>query len=155
MSYYLNPEDFDTLTDFLNTHLDVHPAGAIGPTRETPQQCYLPTHSRYKGQHTRMYSTAHGCMESFSPRGVQRVQGSGPGRSGIVFDRDIINTWRLPAFTAAYQVFFWEQAFQRALAQETVFVVIEAFIEKEGRDIRELFASNRADRRKAGVTDSR
>jgi hypothetical protein len=140
MSYHLNSAEFDTVTDFLNSRLDVYPTGAIGPARESPLQCYLPTHSSYKGEQTRMYSTAHGCMEAAFPRGVQRVQEEGSGRRAIVFDRDIINTWRLPNVTAAYQVFFWEQAFQRALARETVLVVIEAFLEKEGSEIRESSA---------------
>ena len=179
MSYHLNPEDFETLLNYLNSHLAVHLSGAIGPVRETPQQCYLPVHNAYRGvQQTRVSLTDHACMESRSLRGVQRIQESGPDRSAIVYDRgkqhrlspnislslcllrqraqrqacretytlfrdtcllftftDINNTWKLPNSFHAKQVFLWEQAFQRALVQETVFVVIEAFIEREGCDV--------------------
>jgi hypothetical protein len=71
-------------------------------------------------------------MAAAMPGGaVPRAVSSGAVDSGqgIVYDRDIVSTWRIPSSRIAQQIFLWEKAFEHALAQETMFVAIEAFTE--------------------------
>ena len=72
-------------------------------------------------------------METAVPGGVARTMSTDATKTGqaIVYDRDLVTTWRLLDVLSAYQVFFLEKAFESALGQETMFVTVEAFLEGE------------------------
>ncbi|GIZ47619.1 hypothetical protein CKM354_001070700 [Cercospora kikuchii] len=122
MDTHVDGAHFDSVVEFLSNHLDIHPSGAIGPSRNSHIDCFMPVHSSY----TRSQRYQRGQAGNTLLRGERRV-----AEKAIIFDRDIINTWRFSDLSAAKEVFLCEQAFQRAIAQETAFIVIEAFLEKE------------------------
>ncbi|CAK1366026.1 uncharacterized protein RHO25_010799 [Cercospora beticola] len=127
MDTHVDGAHFDSVVEFLSNHLDIHPSGAIGPSRNSPVDCYMPVHSSYtRSQGYPRAQEGRGQAGNTLLRGERRTE-----EKALIFDRDIINTWRFSDLSAAKEVFLCEQAFQRAIAQETAFIVVEAFLEKE------------------------
>ncbi|PPJ54697.1 hypothetical protein CBER1_05990 [Cercospora berteroae] len=131
MDTHVDGAHFDSVVEFLNNHLDIHPSGAIGPSRNSHVDCYVPVHSPYtRSQQGQRAHEVRGQVGTTLSRGERRID-----QKALIFDRDIINTWRFSDLSAAKEVFFCEQAFQRAIAQETTFIVIEAFLEQEAENL--------------------
>jgi hypothetical protein len=123
----------ESVTDFLFLNINIQVSGGCGPYRTEPNQCYHPFHRPYRSGAVRRKSVPiDACMAAVMPGGaVPRAVVSDAVDSGqaVVYDRDIVSTWRIPSPRIAQQVFFWEKAFEHALAQETMFVAIEAFVD--------------------------
>ncbi|GAB1744225.1 hypothetical protein NU219Hw_g1378t1 [Hortaea werneckii] len=106
------------MAEIANLFLDainVTISGACGPLRESPIQCYYPTHQSYADEAKPRSSLPPNAPTCAIPGGVPRVVKSMLATDGnaIVFDRDL------------------ERAFETALAHETLLVAIEAFAEEE------------------------
>ena len=74
--------------DLLLSKLNIHVSGASGPKREEPIECFRPIHQAY-------HSALRTVDSSVAKDGV-----------AVVYDRDIVTTWRLPSSMSAYEVFF-------------------------------------------------
>jgi len=94
----------EEIADFLLNNINISVSGACGPLREQPIQCYYPTYQKYRN------ASAHPTLSTSIaiPGGVPRAIDSMAAREGvaIVYDRDLLTTWRLPTPIAAYEVFF-------------------------------------------------
>ncbi|KAI6794426.1 hypothetical protein KC363_g7973 [Hortaea werneckii] len=93
--------------------INITVSGACGPLRESPIQCYYPTHQSYADESKPCNSPPGNPPTCAIPGGVPRIVKSMLAKDGkaIVFDRDV------------------ERAFETALAHETLLVAIEAFVE--------------------------
>lgn len=110
--------------EWLLSKINIHVSGACGPRREQPIECYYAMHQAYH-----QHCTPSSSQSSSRPRCVP--SSSTRGGTAIVFDKDIVSTWRLPNTMAAYEVFYFEKAFECALGQGTMLVAIEAFLDQE------------------------
>ena len=117
--------------DFLLSALNIHVSGACGPHRTQPIDCFHPLHHNYRITAPRKPTSFDACMQTALPGGVARNVLSNATRTGqaIVYDRDLVVTWRLPDVLSAYHVFFLEKAFESALGQETMLVAVKAFLD--------------------------
>ncbi|CZT21580.1 uncharacterized protein RCC_07444 [Ramularia collo-cygni] len=124
-------EDFNVLSDYILSKIDIHVSGACGPGRTQPIECYYPVHRAYSENISKKHASIDDRLKDFIPGGVPRPVESLAAREGygLVYDRDIVTTWRLPAILSAYEIFFWEKEFERALGRNTMLVVLEAFYE--------------------------
>jgi hypothetical protein len=96
----------------------------------------MPCHKSYSMASPKDATVIDACMQKYMPSGTRRPPRPGcSGKGGIIYDRDLITTWRLPNTLSAHQINFWEKAFQAALGQGTMLVVIEAFVEEMGPEI--------------------
>lgn len=123
------------LESFLLTHLSIHVTGPSFPHRPEPLKCYHPLH--------RSYPRDPGAPNAW--RGAPRIiaattaqdngsgdNGSGGGGGAVVYDKDMVTTWRLGGGTMrAYEVFFWEKALEAAVGQEVLGVVVEGWMEQQ------------------------
>ena len=87
----------ERITDALLSLLNIRVSGAGTTDRQTPFECYHPVHQSYP-------ITKHSAAPKHDPGGVLRQQKQ--NGQGIVYDRDVVTTWRLPSVSAAYGVFF-------------------------------------------------
>ena len=100
----------DHIADFLLKQTNIHVSGACSPHHTTPIECYYPQHHSYQNDST---SQAHGpnapLLDPVLPGGgcMRRLE-SLRARDGhaVVYDRDMVTTWRLPSPMATYEVFF-------------------------------------------------
>ncbi|RMZ04900.1 hypothetical protein D0860_06155 [Hortaea werneckii] len=101
------------ITDLFLDAINITVSGACGALRESPIQCYYPTHQSYADESKPRDSPPANPPTCAIPGGVPRIVNSMLAKDGkaIVFDRDI------------------ERAFETALAHETLLVAIEAFVE--------------------------
>ncbi|KAI7324727.1 hypothetical protein KC315_g8161 [Hortaea werneckii] len=104
------------IADLFLDAINITVSGACGPLRESPIQCYYPTHQSYADEAKPRNSPPSNAPICAIPGGVPRVVKSMLAKDGnaIVFDRDV------------------ERAFETALAHETLLVAIEAFVEEAG-----------------------
>lgn len=128
------PQDFEAVSDYILSKIDIHVSGACGPQRSQPIDCFYPVHKAYSPRASKS-KNAHidHSMAAFIPGAVPRTIESTAAKDGlgIVYDRDIITTWRLPDTISAYQIFFWEKEFESSLGRNTMLVVLEAFYDCE------------------------
>ncbi|KAI7204163.1 hypothetical protein D0869_02272 [Hortaea werneckii] len=105
------------IADLFLDAINITVSGACGPLRESPIQCYYPTHQSYADESKPRNSRPGNQPVCVIPGGVPRVVKSMLAKDGtaIVFDRDV------------------ERAFETALAHETLLVAIEAFVEEDGK----------------------
>jgi hypothetical protein len=122
-------QDFDAISDYLISRIDIHVSGACGPERALPIECFYPVHQAYVTACSKKHAPIDECMAAAIPGGVPRPVKSSAAKDGfgLVYDRDPVTTGRLPDTMSAYQVFFWEKEFERALGRNTMLVVLEAF----------------------------
>ncbi|KAI7256112.1 hypothetical protein KC343_g4263 [Hortaea werneckii] len=105
------------IADLFLDAINITVSGACGPLRESPIQCYYPTHQSYADESKPCTSPPEDSPGDSPhcaiPGGVPRIVKSMLVKDGnaIVFDRDV------------------ERAFEMALAHETLLVAIEAFVE--------------------------
>jgi len=94
----------DTLTDHLLSQTTIHVSGACGPHRTQPIECYYPQHHSYRHD----VATRTAGRDGDRRGGCMRRMESARARNGsaVVFDRDVVTTWRLPSPMAAYEIFF-------------------------------------------------
>ncbi|KAI6901925.1 hypothetical protein KC318_g7762 [Hortaea werneckii] len=104
------------IADLFLDAINITVSGACGPLRESPIQCYYPTHQSYADEAKPRTSPPGNPPVCAIPGGALRFVKSMLAKDGnaIVFDRDV------------------ERAFETALAHETLLVAIEAFVEEEG-----------------------
>lgn len=124
-------QDFDAVADYILSKIDIHVSGACGPGRAEPLECFYPVHQAYSDNLSKKHAPVADCMKNVVPGGVPRpIESVATGEGyGLVYDRDIITTWRLPTVLSAYEIFFWEKEFERALGRNTMFVVLEGFFD--------------------------
>jgi len=96
------------LIDFLLSNVNIYVSGGSGPKREGPIECFRPVHQSYHHPHQPNQPPIAFSITSAFPGGAMRSIEStaSPTGSAIVFDRDLITTWRLPNAMAAYEIFF-------------------------------------------------
>ncbi|KAK5166430.1 uncharacterized protein LTR77_007973 [Saxophila tyrrhenica] len=96
------------VTDFLLSSLNIHVSGGSGPYREGPIDVYVPFHQAYTRPPERSPPPIAFSLANSFPGGSMRTVEStaSPAGEGIVFDIDLITTWRLKNSMAAYEVFF-------------------------------------------------
>lgn len=87
--------------DFILSKLDIYPSGACGPRRDAPIDCFKPIHQPYHHESHHDHAALASLMASTVPGSIPRAIGD-----AVVYDRDIVTTWRLPSCLAAYEVFF-------------------------------------------------
>ncbi|KAI7550188.1 hypothetical protein KC331_g3335 [Hortaea werneckii] len=105
------------IADLFLDAINITVSGACGPLRESPIQCYYPTHQSYADESKPRNSPPGNQPVCAIPGAVPRLVKSMLAKDGkaIVFDRDV------------------ERAFETALAHETLLVAIEAFMEEDGK----------------------
>lgn len=125
-------EVFESVSNYILSKIDIHVSGACGPECAQPIECYYPVHQAYSACVSKKHAPIDHAMAAIIPGGVPRPVKSMAARKGygLVYDRDIVTTWRLPNTASAYEVFFWEKEFERALGRNTMFVVLEAFYDE-------------------------
>lgn len=101
-------QNFDAVSDYILSKIDIHVSGACGPSRTQPIECFYPVHQAYSASVSKKHAPIDDCMEDVVPGGVPRPVESLAAREGygLVYDRDIVTTWRLPNTLTAYHVFF-------------------------------------------------
>lgn len=131
----------DFLYQFFSSRVHITASGSSGPTprRSQPLDCWLPVHTRYNWANRSVdqkpidAAMARAVPGSF-PRTVDSLKAK--GGKAVVYDRDIITTWRLPDTISGHEVFFLEKAFEDAISHETLFVALGAFAEQGGPSLR-------------------
>ena len=105
--------------------LNIHITGPSLPEREAPIHCFRPVvRPYYRPDHqTPRDHSLYATLQGGSLRTVDAVDGG----DAVVYDRDVSAVWRLPSMMAAYQVYFWEKAFEAAVGQEVMLIAVEAF----------------------------
>jgi hypothetical protein len=118
------------MMDFIMQRVNIHVSG-IGPKRIKPIDNFKPFHQAYHSSPRPNPLPIESTIRASLPGGSVRTIKSGATYDGsaIVYDRDVVTTWRLPNTLAAYDVFFLEKAFEAALGQETMVVAVEAFLD--------------------------
>ncbi|KAI6910763.1 hypothetical protein D0869_14048 [Hortaea werneckii] len=91
------------IADLFLDAINITVSGACGPLRESPIQCYFPTHQSYADEAKPRNSPPPNAPTCAIPGGVPRIVKSVLAKDGsaIVFDRDVVTTWRLPSPMAA------------------------------------------------------
>ncbi|KAK0346675.1 hypothetical protein LTR91_014249 [Friedmanniomyces endolithicus] len=114
-------EQLPTIDTWILEQLNIHVYSPCIPQRQEPLDCYMPSHVGY-ALRCQEVPAIDGIMQAAvpgaAPRQIQREDGV-----AWVYDRDVVTTWRLPDLRAAYE------AFESALARETVWIAIEAFLD--------------------------
>ncbi|KAI7359738.1 hypothetical protein KC354_g9265 [Hortaea werneckii] len=92
------------IADLFLDAINITVSGACGPLRESPIQCYYPTHQSYADEAKPRNSPPSNAPICAIPGGVPRIVKSMLAKDGnaIVFDRDVVTTWRLPSPMAAH-----------------------------------------------------
>ncbi|KAI7219919.1 hypothetical protein KC333_g2693 [Hortaea werneckii] len=92
------------IADLFLDAINITVSGACGPLRESPIQCYYPTHQSYADEAKPRNSPPPNAPTCAILGGVPRVVKSVLAKDGnaIVFDRDVVTTWRLPSPMAAH-----------------------------------------------------
>ncbi|SMR59902.1 unnamed protein product [Zymoseptoria tritici ST99CH_3D1] len=100
--------NLEDVADFLLSKVDIQVSGACSVSRTQPIECYYPFHRPYSAHGSKKHAPIDMCMEAIVPGGVPRPVESAAAKDGyaLVYDRDIVTTWRLPNVMAAYEVFF-------------------------------------------------
>lgn len=100
--------DFERVSDCILSRVELNVSGACGPARETPLDCFHPVHQAYSNDISKKHAPIDVSMATIIPGGVPRPIESAACSQGhaLVYDRDIITTWRLPDAMSAYQIFF-------------------------------------------------
>jgi hypothetical protein len=95
--------------DALYSNLNIHVSGA-GPKRREPLECFRPVHQSYfRGDDANRSSRPiASAMHASIPGGTLRTIPSAAMKDGaaVVYDRDIVTTWRLAGSMAAYEIYF-------------------------------------------------
>lgn len=122
-----------TVHDYLSTHVNILVTGPAFPHREEPLQCYVPIHSSLRRNHAA--ATVQPVTQELLQRplivgGTPRRIPSSQAKDGqaVVYDKDVVYTWRLGSTLHAYEVFFWEKALEGSIGQEVLSVAIEAWL---------------------------
>ncbi|RMY18924.1 hypothetical protein D0867_05006 [Hortaea werneckii] len=92
------------IADLFLDAINITVSGACGPLRESPIQCYYPTHQSYADEAKPRTSPPGNPPVCAIPGGALRFVKSMLAKDGnaIVFDRDVVTTWRLPSPLAAH-----------------------------------------------------
>ena len=88
--------DSESVFDVLMSRLNIHVSGGTGPKRSEPIECFRPVHQAYeRPAHTDINPIGGSirCLDTKS-------------HHAIVYDRDVVATWRMPSTMAAYEIFF-------------------------------------------------
>ena len=87
--------------------LNIHVTGA-SPKRREPIECFRPVHQAYSQGHASISPPIASTMRAQMPFGAMRAVDSAYSNdsTALVYDRDVITTWRLPSTMAAYEVYF-------------------------------------------------
>ena len=103
------------LANFLLSKINIYVTGACGPKRDGPLSCFQPVHqSYYRATPSTAMPVAQDLSRAF-PGGSLRFLVPSPNANGdvndgehsaLVYDRDIISTWRLPDTMTAYEIYF-------------------------------------------------
>ena len=103
------------LANFLLSKLNIYVTGACGPKRDGPLSCFQPVHqSYYRATPSTAIPVAQDLSRAF-PGGSLRFlvplpkandDASAGEHAALVYDRDIISTWRLPDTMTAYEIYF-------------------------------------------------
>ncbi|KJY02294.1 hypothetical protein TI39_contig69g00009 [Zymoseptoria brevis] len=106
--------NLEDVADFLLSKVDIQVSGACSVSRTQPIECYYPFHRPYSAHGSKKHAPIDTCMEAIVPGGVPRPVESAVAKDGyaLVYDRDI------------------EKVFENALGQETVLIVLEAFMDE-------------------------
>ncbi|KAK1821624.1 hypothetical protein LTR12_004018 [Friedmanniomyces endolithicus] len=109
-------EHLPTIDTWILEQLNIHVYSPCIPQRHEPLDCYTPSHVGYAVR-CQEVPAIDGIMQAAVPGAAPRQI---PREDGVawVYDRDVVTTWRLP------------DAFESALARETVFIAIEAFLDE-------------------------
>lgn len=97
------------LTEYLFSNIAIHVFGGSGPTREIPLECFRPFHQSYRRRPQQInVPPIESSMADTFPGGSMRLVESTASQtgSGIVYDRDLVTTWRLAGVRAAEEIFF-------------------------------------------------
>lgn len=103
-------DSLDRLADLLLSKLNIFVSGATGPKRDEPLQCFWPVHHSY----SRLAASANhhplaANLDQLIGGGSLRTAAVRPAdndSASLVYDRDIVTTWRLPNSMAAYEIYF-------------------------------------------------
>lgn len=100
--------DLEAVFDYILAKLEIHVSGACGPPRSQPIECFYPIHQAYNADSSNKHGPLDHCMSAAIPGAVPRPIKSAAASDGygLVYDRDIITTWRLPSTLSAYDIFF-------------------------------------------------
>ena len=103
------------LANLLLSKINIYVTGACGPKRDGPLSCFQPVHqSYYRATPPTAMPVAQDLSRAF-PGGSLRYLVPLPNidndthvreHSALVYDRDIISTWRLPDTMTAYEIYF-------------------------------------------------
>lgn len=102
-----HPPNFEAVSDYILSKISIQVSGACGPERTQPIECFYPVHQAYRDDVKKRGPLDHpiaAIIPGAVPRAVKSTAAA-TGR-GLVYDRDICTTWRLPSTMAAYQIFF-------------------------------------------------
>jgi hypothetical protein len=93
--------------DSILPRLNIHVTGA-GPKRNEPVECFRPVHQAYSRPHDRRPPPIASTIRAQMPLGAMRTVPSAHSEDGtaLVYDRDVVTTWRLSSSMAAYEVYF-------------------------------------------------
>ena len=101
-------DSLDRLAELLLSRLTIYVSGACGPKREEPLQCFRPVHqSYYRPVNVQDHPFAATLDRDLRGGSLRTVKNASNGeQESIVYDRDIVSTWRLPTSMAAYEIYF-------------------------------------------------
>lgn len=110
-SHSSNMDYVTNITELLLSKVNIYVTGACGPKREEPIQCFRPVHQSYQRPVTPLDHPIAVNLNQNLPGGSLRTltntsEGDQPSRPALVYDRDVICTWRLPTTMAAYEIYF-------------------------------------------------
>ncbi|TKA29496.1 hypothetical protein B0A50_03509 [Salinomyces thailandicus] len=113
----------DHIAKALLSAINLSVSGASGPSRDSPIQCYYPSHQSYQREaaNTGIPRQHRTPPSAAVPGGTPRAVESSMAKDGFatVYDRDIVTTWRLPSPMAAYEdVMFDDEHFDTEVALE-------------------------------------
>ncbi|KAK1081909.1 hypothetical protein LTR33_004307 [Friedmanniomyces endolithicus] len=108
-------EQLPTIDTWILEQLNIHVYSPCIPQRQEPLDCYMPSHVGY-ALRCQDVPAIDGIMQAAVPGAAPRQIQRGDGVAWV-YDRDVVTTWRLP------------DAFESALARETVWIAIEAFLD--------------------------
>lgn len=93
--------------DSILPHLNIHVTGA-GPKRNEPIECFRPVHQAYPRRHDSRSPPIASAIRAQIPLGATRTVDNAYSDEGtaLVYDRDVVTTWRLPSSMAAYEIYF-------------------------------------------------
>lgn len=89
-------------------HASTSTVTGAGPKRNEPIECFRPVHQAYSRPHNDRSLPITSTIRAQMPLGAMRTVDNAYSDDGtaLVYDRDVVTTWRLPSSMAAYEVYF-------------------------------------------------